>query len=78
MSTLVQEIRHFVLREDAVDESPDDIAAEMLRLAQGGFIISLTLRNEAVVLAAPDSDPAALAESIAAAMAPPEAPPEAA
>jgi hypothetical protein len=45
MSKLVQEIRHFVLRPDAAEASHDEIAAEGVRLAQGGHLVKMSLPN---------------------------------
>lgn len=50
MSKLVHEVRHFVLREDAVDASHDDIAAEAVDLAKGGHIVNMELPGGAVVV----------------------------
>lgn len=43
MSKLVQEVRHFVLRPDAEEASHADIAADAVRLAQGGHLVRLSL-----------------------------------
>lgn len=64
MSSIVHEVRHFVVREGegVAVPSHEDLAAEAQRLAKGGHVVSMTVPGGSVVQVGPDEDTAEVTE----------------